>query len=81
MAGIGPESSPNLTTTAPRPSAVASGCMVNAGVGYTELAQASGLSYWSVLRIRHGKTPRQRGSTIEALARALEVDAGWLRDG
>jgi transcriptional regulator with XRE-family HTH domain len=50
--------------------------MVEQGLGYSELAQRSGVSARTVMRVRYAQTPRPRLSTITKLAEALDVEPG-----
>ena len=51
------------------------------GWSKTELARRSGISYDSLNKYLAGKVENPRGDSLPRLAKALGVDADWLRDG
>ena len=51
------------------------------GWSKTELARRSGVNYDSLNKYLTGKVAQPRGDSLPRLARALGVDAAWLRDG
>ena len=51
------------------------------GWSKTELARRSGVNYDSLNKYLDGKVAQPRGDVMHRLARALDVDTTWLRDG
>ncbi len=57
------------------------GCLEDRGWNKAEISKRSGVPYSNVLKYSAGKVSHPRGSVIDQLAKALDVDSVWLLTG